>query len=104
MDRRERRSPPVKPRREVAVTGLARPGPPRGASPGGSGAPRPGPPLGFVSSGAGDDRVAAAPHPAVAAAVQAMVNAAGLSPADQIAQYEAAYETLRETLASIDQS
>ncbi|QGN49270.1 hypothetical protein ACN26Y_25285 [Micromonospora sp. WMMD558] len=43
-------------------------------------------------------------HPAVDAAVQAMVNAAGLPPADQIAQYEAAYETLRETLASIDQS
>ncbi|MDM4718601.1 hypothetical protein QTQ03_02935 [Micromonospora sp. WMMA1363] len=43
-------------------------------------------------------------HPAVDAAVQAMTNAAGLPPADQIAQYEAAYETLRETLASIDQS
>jgi hypothetical protein len=38
------------------------------------------------------------------AAVQAMINAEPLSPADQIAQYEAAYETLRETLASIDQA
>ncbi|MEV1329672.1 hypothetical protein AB0J20_08865 [Micromonospora costi] len=43
-------------------------------------------------------------HPAVDAAVQAMINASSLAPADQIAQYEAAYETLRETLASIDQA
>jgi hypothetical protein len=33
-----------------------------------------------------------------------MANAATLAPADQIAQYEAAYETLRETLATIDQT
>ncbi|GAB3959083.1 hypothetical protein GCM10027614_77880 [Micromonospora vulcania] len=38
------------------------------------------------------------------AAVRAMTNAAALAPADQIAQYEAAYETLRETLATIDQT
>ncbi len=43
-------------------------------------------------------------HPAVDAAVRAMANAATLAPADQIAQYEAAYETLRETLATIDQT
>ncbi|SIR78344.1 hypothetical protein SAMN05444858_1187 [Micromonospora avicenniae] len=43
-------------------------------------------------------------HPAVDAAVQAMINASSLAPADQIAQYEAAYETLRETLAGIDQA
>ncbi|MEU7614294.1 hypothetical protein [Micromonospora sp. NPDC049204] len=49
----------------------------------------------------GDDE---ARHPAVDAAVRAMANAATLAPADQIAQYEAAYETLRETLATIDQT
>ncbi|MBB4956636.1 hypothetical protein FHR38_000369 [Micromonospora polyrhachis] len=43
-------------------------------------------------------------HPAVDAAIQALVNAANLSPADQIAQYEAAHQTLRETLATIDQN
>ncbi|MET7879787.1 hypothetical protein ABZS52_23005 [Micromonospora profundi] len=43
-------------------------------------------------------------HPAVDAAVRAMANAATLAPADQIAQYEAAYETLQETLATIDQT
>ncbi|MEW2144253.1 hypothetical protein AB0869_15735, partial [Micromonospora vinacea] len=49
----------------------------------------------------GDDE---ARHPAVDAAVQSLANAAALAPADQIAQYEAAYETLRETLATIDQT
>jgi hypothetical protein len=43
-------------------------------------------------------------HPAVDAALQSIVNAAGLSPADQIAQYEAAHRTLQETLATIDQA
>ncbi|MFI6785451.1 hypothetical protein [Micromonospora sp. NPDC050276] len=66
----------------------ARPGPPVGA--------RPAPPLDL-----GDDE---ARHPAVDAAVRAIANAATLAPADQIAQYEAAYETLRETLATIDQT
>ncbi|MEU7982806.1 hypothetical protein [Micromonospora sp. NPDC049081] len=51
-----------------------------------------------------DDDVDDARHPAVDAAVQAMANAEGLPPADQIAQYEAAYQTLRETLATIDQA
>lgn len=87
-----------------------RPGPPPGgprpaAPPGG---PRPGPSAGFRPTpplpadpvGAGDD----VGHPAVDAAVRAIVNAAGLAPADQIPHYEAAYQTLRETLATIDQS
>ncbi|MDG4766392.1 hypothetical protein O7632_20130 [Solwaraspora sp. WMMD406] len=43
-------------------------------------------------------------HPAVDAAVQAIRNASGLPPADQIAQYEAAHTTLQETLATIDQA
>ncbi|WP_319463103.1 hypothetical protein [Micromonospora sp. RTP1Z1] len=74
----------------------ARPGPPVGARPGPPGV-RPGPAPSF-------EDVEDARHPAVDAAVQSMINAAALSPADQIAQYEAAYETLRETLASIDQA
>ncbi|MEV4492996.1 hypothetical protein AB0K04_23125 [Micromonospora coxensis] len=75
--------------------GGARPGPPSGVRPG----PRPGPP-----PGGSDEEVGEASHPAVDAAVQAMINAEGLPPADQIAQYEAAYQTLRETLATIDQT
>ncbi|MBE1489091.1 hypothetical protein [Plantactinospora soyae] len=43
-------------------------------------------------------------HPAVDAMLQAMANAANLPPADQIAQYEDAHRTLRETLATIDQA
>ncbi|MEU4556486.1 hypothetical protein [Micromonospora violae] len=78
----------------------ARPGPPAGGSfPARPGPPpdaRPGPPPDF-----GDDETR---HPAVDAAVRAIANAATLAPADQIAQYEAAYETLRETLATIDQT
>ncbi|MGN9811508.1 hypothetical protein ACTMSW_19395 [Micromonospora sp. BQ11] len=85
-----------------------RPGPPPGARPGPPGAARPGPPgTGFRAGpppfGADED-LDEVRHPAVDAAVQAMANAAGLPPADQIAQYEAAYQTLRETLATIDQS
>ncbi|WP_204037136.1 hypothetical protein [Micromonospora qiuiae] len=70
-----------------------------GPRPGPSG-PRPAPPpsrWSGVETGDGG-------HPAVDAAVQAMANAATLAPADQIAQYEAAYQTLRETLATIDQA
>ncbi|MFI0796568.1 hypothetical protein ACH4OY_28365 [Micromonospora rubida] len=67
-----------------------RPAPPPGLRPG---PPRP--------VGVDDGEVR---HPAVDAAVQAMANAAALSPADQIPQYEAAYQTLRETLATIDQA
>lgn len=43
-------------------------------------------------------------HPAVDAALHGIANAADLSPADQIAQYEAAHRVLQETLASIDQA
>ncbi|MGW0436732.1 hypothetical protein ACWDV4_29830 [Micromonospora sp. NPDC003197] len=58
----------------------------------------PGPPSVTPGDGSGSG------HPAVDAAIQALVNAANLSPADQIAQYEAAHQTLRETLATIDQN
>ncbi|NLU80958.1 hypothetical protein HCA58_21920 [Micromonospora sp. HNM0581] len=68
-----------------------RPGPPP--------APRPGPPQPSINVSGPDDG-----HPAVDAAVQAITNAAALGPADQIAEYEAAYQTLRETLATIDQT
>ncbi|MEW2429802.1 hypothetical protein AB0877_17475 [Micromonospora sp. NPDC047644] len=91
---------------------MTRPGPPAGGSfparpgpPAGGGFPaRPGPPVGARPGpppDLGDDE---ARHPAVDAAVRAIANAATLAPADQIAQYEAAYETLRETLATIDQT
>ncbi|MFY1621757.1 hypothetical protein ACN268_00990 [Micromonospora sp. WMMD735] len=78
---------------------VGRPGPPA-ARPGPPPAARPGPPPAVGH----DDEVDDARHPAVDAAVRAMANAEGLSPADQIAQYEAAYQTLRETLATIDQT
>ncbi|MFF5056604.1 hypothetical protein ACFY1S_25825 [Micromonospora sp. NPDC000663] len=86
----------------------ARPGPPPGVRPGplaGGFGGRPGPPPSVRPDldATGDDTDAAR-HPAVDAAVRAMANAATLAPADQIAQYEAAYETLRETLATIDQT
>ncbi|MFG1892271.1 hypothetical protein ACGFIR_30960 [Micromonospora sp. NPDC049051] len=95
------------------MSGPFRPGPPPGPRPGPSGSGpggfRPGPPpsarpapppgSGPVEDLGEDDR-----HPAVEVAVRAMANAATLAPADQIAQYEAAYETLRETLATIDQA
>ncbi|MGS2619085.1 hypothetical protein ACVCAH_31835 [Micromonospora sp. LZ34] len=77
-----------------------RPGPPPGVRPGPPPGPRPGPPPRPPVT----DDLDEVRHPAVDAAVQAMINAAGLPPADQIAQYEAAYETLRETLATIDQA
>ncbi|WP_233579023.1 hypothetical protein [Micromonospora sp. BL4] len=80
--------PGIRPGPPVGGSFAARPSPPQGA--------RPGPPPDL-----GDDD---ARHPAVDAAVRAMANAATLAPADQIAQYEAAYETLRETLATIDQT
>ncbi|MEV0811153.1 hypothetical protein [Micromonospora sp. NPDC050200] len=82
------------------MSGPFRPGPPPGARPGPPPGPRPGPP----PAPSGHEDVAEAHHPAVDAAVQAMINAEGLPPADQIAQYEAAYQTLRETLATIDQA
>lgn len=41
-------------------------------------------------------------HPAVDAAVRAVVNAADLPVGEQLAAYEGAHETLREVLASIE--
>ncbi|WP_431977572.1 hypothetical protein [Micromonospora haikouensis] len=79
------------------MSGPFRPGPPPGGRPAPPPGPRPGPPPRPVTD-------ADARHPAVDAAVQAMANAASLAPADQIPQYEAAYQTLRETLATIDQA
>ncbi|MFG1677875.1 hypothetical protein [Micromonospora sp. NPDC049282] len=76
------------------MTAPYRPGPPPGA--------RPGPPPGIRPAPV--EEVGEASHPAVDAAVRGMANAEALAPADQIAQYEAAYETLRETLATIDQA
>jgi len=54
-----------------------------------------------VTAGSTDTRTG---HPAVDAAIEAVRNAAGLPPADQIAQYEAAHGTLQEALATIDQA
>ncbi|MET7836850.1 hypothetical protein [Micromonospora sediminicola] len=82
------------------MTAPFRPGPPPGPRPGPPA--RPGPPPGVRPAPA--EEVGEARHPAVDAAVRGMANAEALAPADQIAQYEAAYETLRETLASIDQA
>jgi hypothetical protein len=42
-------------------------------------------------------------HPAVDAALQAVVAAADAPPADQVPAYQALHRTLRETLATIDQ-
>ena len=83
----------------MSTPGPFRPGPPPGLRPG----PPPHRPQSVAPSPPPIDEEAAS-HPAVDAAVTAVTNAAGLSPADQIAQYEAAYETLRETLATIDQA
>ena len=41
-------------------------------------------------------------HPAVDEVVRSLENAAQLPPAEQIAEFEAAHQVLRETLASID--
>lgn len=71
-----------------------RPGPPAGPRP----VPPPGPGPRERTDGAGGTG-----HPAVDAALSAVANTAGLSPADRIAQYEAAHRTLQETLATIDQ-
>ncbi|ROO59703.1 hypothetical protein EDC02_1514 [Micromonospora sp. Llam0] len=54
-----------------------------------------------VTAGGTDTRTG---HPAVDAAIEAVRNATGLPPADQIAQYEAAHGTLQEALATIDQA
>ena len=76
--------------------------------------PRPGPPLGGFRPGpppvavppAAAVTLEAGPdgsgHPAVDAALRSLANAARLAPAEQIAEFEAAYGVLQETLASID--
>ncbi|WP_422768664.1 hypothetical protein ACN28C_17800 [Plantactinospora sp. WMMC1484] len=81
---------------QVPVPGPFRPRPPAPAAPVGTGPATPGDRSTPGGGGSG--------HPAVDAALQAMANAADLPPADQIAQYEAAHQTLRETLATIDQA
>lgn len=43
-------------------------------------------------------------HPAVDAALRAVSEVAGAAPADQLPAYQAAHRTLRETLASIDET
>ncbi|MEH1016616.1 hypothetical protein V6U90_26375 [Micromonospora sp. CPCC 206060] len=80
----------------TVTPGPWRPGPPPGSPRPG---PRPAPPR-----PAPVDTGTDATHPAVDAALQAIINAADLSAADQIAHYEAAYQTLQETLATIDQA
>ncbi|MGI5149269.1 hypothetical protein ACQEVC_23385 [Plantactinospora sp. CA-294935] len=85
---------------QVPVPGPFRPAPPPSAA----ARPVPGPaPAAGWSERTGPDGGGAG-HPAVDAVLQAMANAANLPPADQIAQYEAAHQTLRETLATIDQA
>lgn len=72
----------------------AQPGPPSGFN------PVPGPPRGFNPlPGRSDGETG---HPAVDGMLAALENAAQLPPAAQIAEYEAAHDVLRETLASID--
>ncbi|WP_326559382.1 hypothetical protein [Micromonospora sp. NBC_01796] len=78
------------------------PGPPRPGVPGGY-RPAP-PPVARPADHRDPGATDGSGHPAVDAALQAIANAADLPPADQIAQYEAAHNTLQETLATIDQA
>jgi hypothetical protein len=64
----------------------------------------PGPPTRPQPSTAVGEPPSPSGHPAVDAVIRAMANAADLSPADQIAEYEAADQALQETLATIDQA
>ncbi|MEQ4304426.1 hypothetical protein ABNF97_24130 [Plantactinospora sp. B6F1] len=85
---------------QVPLPGSFRPAPPVP----GTARPAPGPAsAGERSNATGPDGDGSG-HPAVDAVLRAMANAANLPPADQIAQYEAAHQTLRETLATIDQA
>lgn len=97
-------------------SGPPRPAPPPAARPAPPAARPAPPPDAFGQSAAGpavqtetgrdqtDGPVSRSGHPAVDAALQGIANAAALTPADQIAQYDAAHRVLRETLATIDQS
>lgn len=62
--------------------------------------PIPGPPPGHLRPVERSDGETG--HPAVDGMLRALDNAAQLPPAEQIAEYEAAHDVLRETLASID--
>jgi hypothetical protein len=64
----------------------------------------PEPPTAPEPSTAVGERPPGSGHPVVDAVVRAMANAADLSPADQIAEYEAVHQSLQETLATIDQA
>jgi hypothetical protein len=97
--------PPIPgPPRPGPVPGPPRPGPPVPGPP-----PMPGPPpAGWIPSGPaptsepvpGDGTG----HPAVDAVLQSLANAVPLAPAEQIGEYEAAYQVLQETLAGIDRA
>ena len=70
-----------------------RPGPPPGHQPvAETGSAETGHPAGSSETG----------HPAVDEVLRSLENAAQLPPAEQIAEFEAAHQVLRETLASID--
>jgi hypothetical protein len=76
-----------------------RPGPP----PGHQAAPPPVRPEEPAAPELGPDRPAGETgHPAVDEVLRSLENAAQLPPAEQIAEFEAAHQVLRETLASID--
>ncbi|GLZ02143.1 hypothetical protein Acsp02_93940 [Actinoplanes sp. NBRC 103695] len=77
-----------------------RPGPTPGAVPGPTPGVVPGPPPGYNALPERSDGETG--HPAVDGMLAALENAAQLPPAEQIAEYEAAHDVLRETLASID--
>ena len=79
-----------------------RPGPPPGHQPvAETGSAEAGHPVEFPETGrpAGSFETG---HPAVDEVLRSLENAAQLPPAEQIAEFEAAHQVLRETLASID--
>ncbi len=57
-----------------------------------------------IGPGAVDATTGQFGHPVVNLAVEMIANTVELPPADQIAQYEAAYRMLQDTLATIDQA
>ncbi|WP_067502368.1 hypothetical protein [Actinoplanes sp. TFC3] len=104
--------PDQQPPRPGPPPGGFRPGPPPGGfrpGPPPAGAPRPqhqpvpsaAPQRAEVTPGILDGSESTG-HPAVDAVLQSLANAAGLAPADQLAEFEAAHQVLQETLASID--
>jgi hypothetical protein len=103
-------SPQPGPRPGPPPPGAFRPGPPPGGGgfrPGAPVPPRPesAAPAGVVEPGGGAEPgrlVTETGHPAVDAVLQSLANASRLAPSAQIAEYEAAYQVLQETLANID--